>query len=908
MSGRQIVRIHAAKDREQASHFVPTSIVAPPVCAAFVGRPAVEAMTSPIGNSRLTTVFAPAGSGKTMAVLYWFNQLKGAGRPGLWTAARAGIPDLRSYLLVLREAGVAAGLPWASLDPQGSDVGWLAALSAHQAQRPVLVVDDAQLLPDDVLAFLRKLIATARDAITTIIVSRSAIDIPLARIRSLGFLYEVGPHELSFNASEATELFTRVAGVSVDGRELERLIAETRGWPAGLVIAANEYRHKTTGGAGSARLSDNLHAAFSSYFREELLGLQSQQVRDFLIDTSILDELTPSACAMLTGDEHEAAKASLDAAFRAGLFVYPVDRERSCYAYHPLFRKTISQELIHSMPARAVELHRRASRHYADAGEVLTAIEHARFCNDPVFLADQLDLLANELIYAGYLYRVDELAADLPWSIVSSRPMLLLALAWRRIRRLSFVAAERMIDAAAAIAETRPDDRKLRHLLHHRRLMLEAGRDNMAILEEEAPKLLYQLGDEEPYLSCSLLALLMAARRELYHFHDLLKLEAETHRALESPRSRFASIALKATVAPTLVVRGKTAQARRLLEEALAFAESREGRGSGLAAVPGLPLAEVLYDMGELGRAAELVECYLPVVRVWGYVDQLASGYLVNARLAVARGDIAAALAGLDEAHLVAIECGLDRLRASVVAEQVRILVKFDTTAAARAALRAVGIENRIAPVPTATSTRRDEITAMAWLRVEMHGPRLVGADKVAASWLEFLQRTGATRSIVVFLLIAAEIAVLRGNRSKARRAVRKALELAAPSGWAQIFVDEGEVICSLIREAYTDDPSHEMMPADVLASRIVGLMRGGAQIGIGAGQTDAVCISSNLSAREISILTMVSSGLRNREIGERLGLTEGTVKWYLQQVYDSLGVRRRTQAVMRARQTGLIS
>src|SRR3546814_1636426 len=76
-------------------------------------------------------------------------------------------------------------------------------------------------------------------------------------------------------------------------------------------------------------------------------------------------------------------------------------------------------------------------------------------------------------------------------------------------------------------------------------------------------------------------------------------------------------------------------------------------------------------DLAEL-----LVEQYLPAVRQWGFVDQLASGYLVRARLAAMRGDVASALSGLREAHLVAIECGLNRLRAFVVAEQVRILVK----------------------------------------------------------------------------------------------------------------------------------------------------------------------------------------------------------------------------------------
>src|SRR3546814_3550048 len=61
--------------------------------------------------------------------------------------------------------------------------------------------------------------------------------------------------------------------------------------------------------------------------------------------------------------------------------------------------------------------------------------------------------------------------------------------------------------------------------------------------------------------------------------------------------------------------------------------------------------------------------------------------------------------------------------------------------------------------------------------------------------------------------------------------------------------------------------------------------------------------LGSRLASREVDILTLVSGGLRNREIGDRLGLTEGTVKWYMQQIYDKLGVRRRPQAVIRARQ-----
>ena len=883
---------------------VPTTIIPPRPTQVLVERRGLASFADAIGESRVTTICAPAGSGKTTAALSWFKQLTQSGRPGLWLAPRAGIHDLPSCLAALKAAGVAAGLPWEHLSPESSAGEWHAGLAVPQAQAPVLVIDDAQLLPRGALDFLSQALASARDALTTVIVSRGAVGIPVARTRALGFLVEIGAPELRFTPAEATELVTRIVGGPVDAEAMRHILHDTHGWVAGLVIAANIYRREMRRGIGWTPLIETLHAELAYYFHEEVLSLQSPTVRDFLVDTSILKELTPAVCAAVS--QSDDARIILDDVFHAGLFLNPIDQERSCYAYHVLFRHSVIGRLEDRAPARAAELHRRASRYYASTGDPLKALEHAQASRDQEFLADQLDLVANALTYAGYLYRVDELGSELPWAITATRPMLLLALAWRRIRRLSFAAAERCINAAAAVAEDRPDDLELSCQLRHRRIMLEAARDNMMEIEDQAEALLFELGDEYPYLSCTLLAQLMSARRELYHFHDILKLEAETRRALGRPGSEFASIALKSTVAPTLVAHGKTPFARRFLEESLALAEAREGKGSGLAALPALPLAEILYDAGDFERAGELVDCYLPTVRQWGFVDQLASGYLVQARLAFARGDAAQALSGLEEAHLVAIECGLDRLRAFVVAEQVRILIKTGQVAEAEAALRSGDIQVDEEPVPTLTPSRRNESIAIAWLRIEMQRHRLVRARKVATRWLEFVRRRGAVRSAVLFELLLAEISVLQGNRSKARRSVRAAVELAEPSGWTRVFLDEGEVICSLLTEAYAGGPMLET-PADQFAGRLVTLMKGATPVELDENEEDDTGLTSRLASREIDILTMVSGGLRNREIGERLGLTEGTVKWYMQQIYDKLNVRRRPQAVLRARQFGLL-
>src|SRR3546814_19063962 len=104
--------------------------------------------------------------------------------------------------------------------------------------------------------------------------------------------------------------------------------------------------------------------------------------------------------------------------------------------------------LMDGAPARASEHHRGASTFFAKSGQPLDALEHAQLSGDENFLADQLDLLSDDLVYTGYLYRIDDLAADLPWKTLDNRPHLLLALAWRRLRTLEFASPEKQIGAA----------------------------------------------------------------------------------------------------------------------------------------------------------------------------------------------------------------------------------------------------------------------------------------------------------------------------------------------------------------------------------------------------------------------------------------------------------------------------
>jgi LuxR family maltose regulon positive regulatory protein len=891
---------------------VSTTIAPPKVAHQYIVRDTVERLAEPVGAARVVIVSSPAGFGKTTAMLRWAEIFRDQGRPVLWIAARAGVDGLDSFLQSLRAAGVGSGLAVGLKEGHISAHDWLVNLSVQSGPRPVLFIDDAQLLSQEICDFLGQLIASARDSITTVIASRGGSRLNVARMRSLGHLVEIGVRDLSFETDEAVRLIQQEIDGPIAPPEVQRLVVDTQGWAAGLIIATKAWQRDQREGIPPEGGTTGLRHEFASYFHEEVFELQNQVVRDFLVDTSILEELSPAACAAVVSNPD--ARNILEDVFEAGLFLSDLDRELSRYRYHTLFREMVLGRLMRRAPERATELHRRASTFFVGAGDLSRALEHAMLCGDKVFLADQLELLAEPMTYSGLLYRIDELASDLPWELQSTRPALLLAMSWRRSRRLAFKSSERLIEAAEAVITVRFESgeytdyqhERMQFQVRHRRVMLEAARDNMVYVEHESETLLADLGDDHPYLSCTLLAQLLSARRELYHFHDMLRLEAELRKALGRPGSDFASIALKSSVAPTLVAQGKTRMARQFLEEAHEMAREMDWQISGLASLPALPLAEIHYECGDLERASDLVERYLPSVRQWGFVDQLASGYIVRARLAAAEGDYQSALSGLEEAQLVAIECGLDRLRALILSEQVHMLVKIGQVEQAEQLFYSSDLCFEGEPVPTMNPTRLNEWMAIAWLRLEMHRFRLVRSRKIAKRWLEFVRRRGAVRSSVTFELLFAQIAVLSGNRSEARRAVRAAVELAEPGGWVRPFVDEGEAISSLLVEAYANGPELDT-PVDRFAMHLVSIMRGTTQADADEEEDD-FGLGSGLSLREVEILTMVSGGLRNREIGDRLGLTEGTVKWYMQQIYDKLGVRRRPQAVIRARQLGILS
>jgi LuxR family maltose regulon positive regulatory protein len=158
------------------------------------------------------------------------------------------------------------------------------------------------------------------------------------------------------------------------------------------------------------------------------------------------------------------------------------------------------------------------------------------------------------------------------------------------------------------------------------------------------------------------------------------------------------------------------------------------------------------------------------------------------------------------------------------------------------------------------------------------------------------------------------EIAILRalalaaqGDTDAALAATTYALRLAAPEGYVRLFVDEGAPMAALLRAELGglrserllreyierllnafDQPREQVPQPSVLSPQFSSLVE-------------------PLSAREIEILRLIANGLSNQAIADTLVIAISTVKRHINNIYGKLAVQSRTQALVRARDLGLL-
>ena len=317
-----------------------TKLHAPRRRRGVVGRPRLTNRLVGRNQPALTLISAPAGFGKTTLLAEWFG---GDGRVG-WLSldARDNDPAVFWSYLVAAIQTVAPGVGQSALSllrssPSAVEAALAALLNEMEALADdlVLVLDDYHVIEaagvHEAMVFL---VDHLPAPVRLVLATRADPPLPLARLRARGELLEVRAADLRFTAEEAVTYFNESMGLALTVDDVRALEARTEGWIAALQLAALSMQgREDVGGFIATFTGDDRFVV--EYLVEEVLERQSDEVRDFLLTTSILVRRPGSLCDAVTGGS--GGKAMLERLDRANLFLVPLDDRRLWFRYHHLF-------------------------------------------------------------------------------------------------------------------------------------------------------------------------------------------------------------------------------------------------------------------------------------------------------------------------------------------------------------------------------------------------------------------------------------------------------------------------------------------------------------------------------------------------------------------------------------------
>ncbi len=900
-----------------------TKLVPPVRETGLVARDRLVARLSSSNNQTLVVVKAPAGYGKTILAGQWFANLDPAVDLAGWYSLDAADNDLGRFFTYLVAtlrlkvknfgttvlAQFSAGVRLSSTSLRGAFLNEIAVLN----RRVNIVLDDFHLLHNsDITDTIGQIVCNAPANLRLLVASRETPQLPLARLRALGRILEIGSDELRFSNAEIGSFMSLAGHTGLSPGHVFALGKRTEGWAAGLQLASLSLSNRNDVAEFISTFSGNFRDV-ADFLAEDVLHHQDKETRNFLLQTSILGRLCPSMCDAITGTDN--GRRMLDVLESKSLFLFSLDSEREWYRYHHLFSEFLRKYLNTRQPDQVMQLHIRASDWFASHDFIEEAIQHALTGQDMDRAAQLLDQACDDLFYSGRLSTLAEWYKQIPEVNLRKCPRILLDQAWSEILEWKFSVASRMLDDVHTILKDKemaggsePELIFLRSMLKHREMMHALFSDDMPLAERLCEEMLQDFPVADPYLKGNLYTCLIYAQREMFDFSNINRFDALSLQLYEEANSRFVLIWHNSILGPSELERGDLDRAEEALALGRSIACEISGELSPLAAMPGILLAEVFYERNQLDEADSLLNQYLPLAAQIGFVDQLIAGYICRARRLIAAGADREAKRVLREAEALAVKRGFARFGMNIKAECARQALLAQDFETAKRMFRDLFSQTEAKSFyPVGRVTSLDATRALTWCRLARLEGLLHEASSVCRKWIRFAKNRNAVRTAMQFNVLLAHILHQCGDSRASVRALREALVAAIPTGFIRTIIDEMEDNITLLSQFIegqwsNDDPV--LKYANQLAEIITA--ESGHSVTVSHQNLEAL-YSEPLSERERDILQLVANGLLNREIADSLSLTEGSVKWHLQQIYDKVGIRRRAQAVQRARDLGFI-
>jgi len=908
-----------------------TKFYRPTPDARSVYRKRLLDLLEPDGRKRLNLLIAPAGYGKTTLASQWHETSTGH---CAWLSLDDYDDDPRRFWQYVVGAFAHSGLdgladartqltqlPEDELD--GAVVALLNRLST--ADPWFLVIDDFHLIRSrQVNRQFSFLIDHLPPNVTVTLLSRSEPELPLSRWRVRNWLAEISPTLLSFSPEESLRFFRDYMQVPLTSDQSRHLWEETEGWAAAMQLSAlSGHRDSSSRTPRSRDLSVD-HHKIHQYVSDEVLDNLTDEVRRFLLETACCMRLNASLCDAVRGrDDSQPMLENLSA---RNLFIIPLDVQNRWFRYHDLFREALVQRANQLDPEAHQQRELRAIEWLLDNDQVQEAIQQIVLKADWQWLARVLKMHGNTLIHGGFHLPVLRWLNLLPPGVVSDDPRLMMLEIWalffaNRVDRIEpqLNELENLLDIRVAESHSDADGALGLHSeISLMRSYLARSRHDSKSASDLTQQVLKDIDTSQiPLKSVTYYGIgldyfeqgAMASAEEAL-------LSAVSYGQLERKPSTVLSSG--GLLAWTQLCRGAPDQALRTGRELRQWVDQLyddTNQPTLISCWQNAAFCEIYRERNQIDLAESYLTPLLTHVQQGTEAAQHVVIQYVRARLAFTRGQIEAALAYLDDAELV-VSAKRDHMvfePPACDALRAECLLALNQREVAELWFREHDAERFHNPINRLVSH-------LGSARVRLASGDAEAAMDAYMMLTEQCREIGDNRNLMQAMLGQAEALLALDRTDEARPLCQQALSLAAGMGFISLLAEQSSALRQQILLESTNHGDDAWRAG--LQKRLSGMGERSeptpqasepvAPQRYGRRRDDVVAapdqtLPEPLSQRELEVLALINSGLQNKQIASELDVAEATVKAHIRNLYGKLGVKRRTEALAKARDLRLI-
>jgi len=847
-------------------------------------------------DRKLILVSAPAGFGKTTLISDWIahNQV-----PATWVSLDKRDNEHSEFLRYLiagfqtidGELGKAA--VHLSQTPQQIEAESILSLVLNDVlnygEDMILILDDFHVIQSrEIIEIMKFLIDHLPPNLHLVVCSRSDPPLSISRLRSQNELVELRSADLSFTVNDTHSFLIKKLKLDLSIEDIKLLDTKTEGWIAGLQLSALSMQGRTDLSEFVKKLMGN-NRYIMDYLLEEVLLMQADHIKEFLVRTSILEQVSGDLADTLL--ETSNSQEILELLEKNNMFIVPLDTERKWYRYHHLFGDLLKQRLKNEERDLLITLHERASDWFANHDLVSLAIEHAIEAGNHDRAMKLLDQTVEELWKSGQHASIIKFGVLLKEETLQCNPNFCLYYAWTLNSAGHFEEAEKVLLNAEklALADLPNSSALLGKISVAFTYLLSSSRNTDRIFYycEQARK--YLKDDDPLWYSWVWLSYGVA----YIYTGKLIESGDAFEKAFEYGK-KSANLYLMTTAVTRLgygkMRLGKYKYSFDKCKELLTFFEDagyaelaqNSWANSGLYVLYGY----IHYMWNKLDEALTLTQRGYELSLKGNDIITQIFATLFYAWILLFRGDKVKS-----ESLVVIMEKSLSEkqiyntLPLSFTSQIIKIYIKLGNLEKARELIQSLGL-----------SIQKD-ISFLNEMAYISYAKYLIETSdyKTAESLIYKLEKFGdpghRIESLIELKILGAALFNILENETLAKKYLNEALALGEEENLMIFFVEESDLIGDLLNETRSSTK---------FLTRIIKAIEK-------KQKAKQEFFMDPLSTREIEVLRYIEETLSNQEIADHIFVSINTVKTHVKSILLKLEVNNRSSAVNKARELGII-